>query len=128
MLMQRIHQCEFCSVTFHPRPQVKKPRACGRPDCQRKRQRSNELAWRERNGTLSDPKYHRAQKQVRLKRLQQLAEVFSRCFKTGALFLNETLSSVPIQGLLLEFLLALGVRRINKVWPEAFVQALSGVA
>ena len=70
MLTHQMHQCEFCGASFCPRPQVKKPRACGRLGCQKKRQKSNELDWRNRNLTQSDPQYHRLRKLARLKQLK----------------------------------------------------------
>ena len=126
MLTLQTHQSEFCPASFYPRPQVKNPRACERTECQRKRQRSNELAWRARNETSQDAEYHRICRQGRLKRLQEFAAIMSRCLSTGATFLNESISLGPIQDILLRFLLELGVRKINKFWPESFPQSAPG--
>jgi hypothetical protein len=127
MLTPRVHQCEFCGASFHPRAQVKNPRACERAECQRRRQRSNELAWRQRNDVVSDPEYHRVCRRARLKRLEQIAVVLSRCLSTGATFLNQKISFESMQGVLLEFILELGIRKINKFWPETVAQAIPAV-
>jgi hypothetical protein len=122
MLTQRVHQCEFCGASFHPRHQVKNPRACMRAECQKKRQRSNELEWRQNNAAVSDPQYHHICKLARLKRLRQISELLGRCIRTGAAFLNEKFLFESMQEVLLQFLLELGIRKVNKFWPNAFTQ------
>ena len=97
MMTQRVHQCEFCRASFHPRPQVKNPRACNRQDCQKKRQSSNELEWREKSGTQSDPKYHSIRKEARLKQLRVISLAVTDCFKKGATFLKEQFSGESFQ-------------------------------
>ncbi len=91
------------------------------------RQRSNELTWRQSNSAVIDPQYHRIRKAARLKRLRQILELISRCLRTGATFLNEKIPFEVTQEFLFQFLLELGVRKINKFWPEVFVQAALGV-
>ena len=127
MMTQNLHQCEFCPASFQPRAQVKNPRACPKFECQRKCQRSNEVQWRERNGTLSDPHYHNLRRRARLMHLQTIAEVIGRCFRTGATFLNEKVSPEHFQEFLLQFLLDLGIRKINKFWADGFSQTYSEV-
>ena len=123
MLTPRVHQCEFCCASFSPRPQVKNPRACGRAECQGKRQRSNELAWRQRNNVVNDPEYHLLCKRARLERLGHVSERMSRCLSTGATFLNEKIPLELMRDLLFQFLRELGIRRVNKFWPDVFIQA-----
>lgn len=123
MLTHQVHQCEFCPASFRPRPQVKNPRACERSECQRRRQRSNELSWRQRNSTASDPKYHRLRKQARLGQLRRVSLLIGRCFNTGARFLGESMSLDPVQALFLQFLVSLGIRKINKLWPAVLFQS-----
>lgn len=127
MLTQVMHQCEFCRASFYPRPQVKNPRACLRSECQRKRQRSNELEWRKAHSTQSDPQYHRIRKLARLKQLRALSEWIGRCVETGARFLKKSFSFESTHELLLQFLVSLGIRKINKFWPRSFVQMEQGV-
>jgi len=123
MPTQRVHQCEFCTANFFPRPQVKNPRACERSDCQKKRQRSNELAWRARNHALSDPKYHRLRKLARLKLLKQACETLLRYLNTGATIFGQAVMLEEVRLFFFQFLVSLGVRRVNKFWPQVFVQA-----
>ncbi|OFZ79009.1 MAG: hypothetical protein A2583_14920 [Bdellovibrionales bacterium RIFOXYD1_FULL_53_11] len=84
------------------------------------------MTWRQRNAA-SDPQYHRICKLIRLKRLRQISEIISRCLSTGATFLNKKISSELTQEFLLQFLLDLGIRKVNKFWPEAFAQVACGV-
>ena len=127
MLTHPVHQCEFCGASFCPRPQVKKPRACARLDCQKKRQRSNELDWRDRNSTRSDPHYHRIRKQARLKQLKSASVIFCRCFSTGATLLGEALSVDDFEEIFFQLLMRLGLRRVNKLWLGGIPQGVSSV-
>ncbi len=127
MLMQQVHQCEFCHASFQPRPQVKNPRACNLLECQEKRQRSNEVAWRQKNGTTHDPQYHRLRKASRLKQLKEISLMIGRCVSTGARFLNQSQTFESFQELLFKFLTSLGLRRINKLWVDGISQCKSMV-
>lgn len=119
MLTQQVHQCEFCGEGFHSRPQVKNPRACLNRICQQKRQRSNELDWRQRNSTRFDPQYHRICKESRMKQLRDVSKAISHCLITGARFVGKVLSIDLFEAVLFQFLVSLGIRRINKFWPIA---------
>lgn len=55
-------------------------------------------------------------------RLGQIAAVLNRCFNTGATFLNEKFSLHSMQDFFLQFLIGLGIRKVNKFWPEVFIQ------
>lgn len=114
MLTQQVHQCEFCGGGFQSRPQVKNPRACLNSVCQQKRQRSNELEWRERNSTRFDPQYHRIRKQSRMKLLRDVSKAISHCLITGARFAGKALAVDLFEAVLFQFLVRLGIRRINK--------------
>ena len=117
--------CEFCHDEFESRPQVKKPRACGKPECQRLRQRANERTWHERNPMYSDAKYHEDQRRLRKSRIQRLAVTLQRCLQVGRDLLGLTLAADKFAEILEVFLLRLGVRQINKFWPEENVPELS---
>lgn len=125
--IQRVHLCDFCSASFHPRAQVKNPRACSQAECQRKRQRSNELAWREKNSSVADPQYHRIRKKARLKLLRQISEGIGRCLDKGATFLGLPILLDCVGEFFFQFLVSLGIRRVNKFWPRELLNQNSGL-
>ena len=114
-------QCEFCPVTFTPRPQVKRPRAC--PNCQVVRQRENERAWHGRNRGLYDGKYHRIQRSVRSQQLQDCAKKVVRFCEAGSRFFGERIAIVGLEAILTRFFEDVGIRAANKLWTveEAFL-------
>ena len=77
---------------------------------------------------MSDPDYHRIRKRARFKLLRQISELLIRYLNTGALFLNKKVLCEPAQEFLLQFLLDQGIRKINKFWPDVFLQAEQGLA
>jgi len=118
MTIQFRHKCEFCGVSFKPRSQVKKPRACAQPVCQKKRQRSNELACRQKDGPQRDSDYHRVCKAVRLQKLKEISKRVTACIHTGAIYLKEKVLDEFLQDFFLQFLIGVGIRKVNKFWPE----------
>ena len=118
MMTQQVHQCEFCGDRFQSRPQVKNPRACPKKLCQQKRQRSNELRWRQRNSAQFDSQYHRIRKQARLRVIKEVAKEISQCLWTGARFMGRAVSEGLLEGDLFRFLTLIGIRKINKLWPK----------
>ncbi len=122
MLTQRVHQCEYCGARFNPRPQVKNPRACKKSGCQKKRQRSNELACRSRSYGVRDSEYHRICKAARLACILRVIEIIVKCLTVGTRILGETVAVEAFRALLLNFFVRLGVRKINKFWPDVFLQ------
>jgi hypothetical protein len=110
-----MHCCEFCSATYQPRPQVKRPRAC--PQCQKQRQRANEKAWHFKHQAKFDPSYFSVKRELRLKEVRKLVEEFLKCFLVGLTFSGKRPGD---EGLLRDyfqrFFLELGIRRVNKLW------------
>lgn len=121
--------CEFCSILFHPRPQVKKPRAC--PNCQKQRQRLNEKEWHTRNSHLSSMEYHRIYRQQRLERIAILVEALVQSMNVGFQFFDFNFDKKLAPNLnqfLIQFLNHLGLRQINKFWPDYFSIDLNRLA
>ena len=113
-----MHTCEFCLSKFDCRPQVKNPRACLKPECQRQRQRANEREWKERNPKYLNAKYHQAKREVREKRIQQVAAVLKKCLSIGRDLLGRTFELERIAAFLERWLLDLGMRQINQFWTD----------
>jgi hypothetical protein len=109
-----MHKCEFCNTEFQPRPQVKKPRACS--SCQVQRQRSNEKDWRSRNPRYSNAIYHELMRRSREKKLKAVIEALLECIRIGKTMSGLTFEARELSSLLTEFVLGLGVRRLNKFW------------
>ena len=116
-----MHACEFCLSKFDCRPQVKNPRACLKPDCQRLRQRANEREWHERNPKYLDNEYHRSQREVRLKRILAITTLLKKCMSIGRDLLGIRFNADEIAAFLERWLLDLGLRQINKFWTEEIV-------
>jgi hypothetical protein len=108
--------CEFCHTQFYPRPQVKCPRAC--PACQLQRQRDNEKDWRNRNPRYSDPSYHRVCRRERIRVLRERACALVKCLKIGGDMTGVALAIDFLTADLVEFVIGLGIRRVNKFWPQ----------
>ncbi len=117
MQMQRVHRCEFCRGSFSPRPQVKRPRACARPDCQDARQKANGRAWRQRNPGLFDGKYHELMRKLRTSRIEAIAHEISRALDLGARLLGKGFDAASAVVILVRIFADLGVRAANKLWP-----------
>jgi hypothetical protein len=112
----RMHACEFCLTNFECRPQVKSPRACLKPECQRLRQRANEREWRDSNPKYLDKKYHQCQREGREKRIVAITEALKRCLSVGRDLLGLKFKADEIATFLKRWLLDLGMRQINKFW------------
>ena len=108
--------CEFCHTQFSPRPQVKRPRAC--PSCQTLRQRDNENCWRKENPRYSSPLYHELRRKERERKLKAAADALSKCIRIGKDMIGLNLEMAELGPVLAEFLITLGVRRVNKFWSS----------
>ena len=108
--------CEFCKEEFTPRPQVKRPRACGRKSCQLKRQLANEKEWRSKNKGLYNKKYHNIMKQQRINKLQEYANKLFKIIKIGQNYLNEALKIDDFKSCIFIFFVNLGIRKVKKLW------------
>lgn len=108
--------CEFCLTEFHPRPQVKKPRACSRVECQKLRQIQNEKEWRERNPEYPGEKYYEIKRSQRKRRIQSIAKSLIKCIEVGGKLFGIEIIMEDFSRILEELLFGLGVRRINKFW------------
>lgn len=107
-------KCEFCSLSFQPRPQVKKPRACNSKCCQKKRQSSNEKEWRKKNNLMSDPQYHRLRRKLRNEIILKITEQLFACFLVGSRYFKLNINEEILRSHLFKFILLLGIRRANK--------------
>ena len=99
-----------------PRPQAKRPRACR--NCQKLRQKANEKDWRERNPGIYDANYHTIKKKVREARIEEISIKATACLSRGALLVGLCIDSLKIGAKILKLLLFVGLREINKLWPE----------
>jgi len=108
--------CEFCGISFEPRPQVKNPRACDHPNCQFARQRANEREWHEKHKEAFDASYHRACRRRRGSFLAEAARSLVRALAKGIEILGLRVDLNVFARLLIEYMGSLGVRRVNKFW------------
>jgi hypothetical protein len=106
-----VHECEFCRTQYLSRPQVKKPRACGK--CQPLRQRENERDWHAKHGKFSD-QYHRILRGERLKLIGRFVKDIIECLCVGQRLLGMVMDLEKFSQILTRFLSELGVRQINK--------------
>ena len=116
-----MHSCEFCLTEYVPCPQVKKPRACS--NCQKRRQRENEKAWKQKNLGLYDGKYHRDQRDERKGEVKARIEQLVRCIEVGSTILGTVFSDdsrAEFKNWLLIAVLGVGTRRANKLWCLGF--------
>ena len=123
-----MHCCEFCLVEYEVRPQVKKPRACQKPECQGKRQRLNEREWRDRHRGLYDANYYEVMRERRTERIQSIATSFQKCIQIGVNLTGMDLRMVEFRVVFERFLLRLGVRQINKFWVIDNLHDFAGLA
>ena len=108
-----MHICEFCNTFYTPRPQVKRPRAC--KNCQQKRQKANEKAWRERNRGLYDRKYHAVLRERRCQTIQCIISMFMKVIKIGSTFIGQEINTDQIEQYFSELFRSLGIRKLKKV-------------
>ena len=100
---------------------MKKPRACS--NCQKRRQRENEKAWKQKNLGLYDGKYHRDQRDERKGEVKARIEQLVRCIEVGSTLLGTVFSDdsrAEFKNWLLIALLGVGTRRANKLWCLGF--------
>ncbi len=119
--------CEFCLSKFCPRPQVKNPRGCEKPGCQYQRQRANEREWRSKQSDYPGKKYYEVNRSQRRKRIQSFLYLLLKCFETGRKLLGVQIQTGDFSEFLEKALFDLGVRRINKFWPEENASDLVGL-
>ena len=108
--------CEFCSLDFNPRPQVKTPRACSHSRCQDARQKANEKAWREQNNGPYDGAYHTAKRSLRAAKLKGMLTAFMDALKVGSRMRGLDIQVEKFETFLRQAFLELGSRRANKLW------------
>lgn len=118
-----LHKCEFCQDDFISRPQVKHPRACSK--CQSVRQRKNEAEWREKHKWLYSSIDHQAYRAERLKKISLLVLLILQSLKIGFSFfglIEFNTSNRNMERVLAQFLNRIGLRQINKLWPDVLSQ------
>ena len=117
-----MHSCEFCYCQFIPRNQVKKPRACFEEECQNKRQRDNEKAWKQKHLSEYDKEYHVIQRDKRAKEILDILNSILKCIEVGIKFLGQKIEIENFRAHFKIFIFKLGIRQINKFWnlPEPF--------
>ena len=108
--------CEFCLAEFHPRPQVKNPRACENINCQKVRQRQNEKEWRSKNSEYPGEKYYEIKRVQRIRRIKSVLESLIKCFEVGGKLFGFKIIMEEFSRILEGLLFKLGVRQINKFW------------
>ena len=108
--------CTFCNEIFTPRPQVKSPKACSNPKCQRARQKSNEIAWKERNRPNHDATYHRIRRGLRVKKLREMISLLVAAMCVGGRLNNFAFNVLAMTEFLVRVVTELGSRRANKLW------------
>lgn len=119
--------CEFCLSEFHPRPQVKNPRACQRLECQKLRQIQNEKEWRSRNPDYPGEKYYEINRSQRRRHIRCVVQSMLRCFEVGGKLFGLQIIMEEFSQVLEGFLLGLGVRRINKFWSSTNMSSSDGL-
>ena len=108
--------CEFCRTSYHPRPQVKSPRACPKAACQSQRQRRNEQEWREKNSDRYTAEYFRRWRKQVHRRQRQLLLKLMNCLEIGRQFLAlDELNLAGLQALLATLIYGLSAGQINKL-------------
>ena len=111
-----LHTCEFCGKRYHPRAQVKNPRACSNLKCQAARQRANEREWHRKNAFRFDGEYFQAWRKSCHKRRSELGERMVEALKAGVTFRQDLgLDLETTLKLLVEFLSNLGMGSVNKL-------------
>jgi len=108
--------CEFCSLEFCPRPQVKHPRACSAITCQKQRQRSNENNWRDRQTDTGLGTYQAVQREHRKQAISRIIEEILRCLGVGRRLAGLSEFNDSARALLDRIFLRLGIRVVNKFW------------
>lgn len=108
-------KCEFCLLSFTPRPQTKKARACEDRECQNKRQRLNEKEWRIKNKDDYGAKYYANYRKDRFRLMLGLVERFLKALRIGCTALQETFCVDEFKEILISFFSRLGIRRVNKL-------------
>ncbi len=109
--------CQFCGAQYTPRPQVKNPRACSNPSCQRARQKANENDWHSRNQGLYDANYHNVKRKVRIAWIRDFLRDLMGSLARGLLLNGQKVEEWASFVELFEgFFLGLGIKRLNKFW------------
>lgn len=113
-----MHLCIYCKCKFNSRPQVKNPKACLKPACQKKRQRDNERLWHENQRHKFDKKYHNKRRKERKSALSGMLDKIVSAIKIGFTFTAQGFDTDLFQVMLGKFLSAMGLRRANKLWSD----------
>ena len=108
--------CEFCSLEFGPRPQVKHPRACSAVRCQQQRQRSNENDWRDRQTDTGSGTYQAVQRESRKQAISRIIGEILRCLGVGRRLAGLSEFNAAARVFLDRIFLRLGIRVVNKFW------------
>jgi hypothetical protein len=108
--------CQYCQTIFQPRAQVKNPKACSSPSCQRKRQRDNERCWHDMQRGRYDSKYHKNKKKQRFQRITSFTRNFLAALRIGTSLLELRLDLSRIETEIVNLFSQLGIRAINKLW------------
>lgn len=106
--------CNYCHAIYTPRPQVKNPKACNKPICQKKRQSANELDWQRKNKNLYDKKYHQIKRSKRLKEVDLIVNIIWQSLLTGLRFHGFSLNSNA--HFFTQIIASIGLRQLNKLY------------
>ena len=110
-----MHICKYCNKTYQARPQVKRPKAC--PKCQKKRQKENELDWRNKNKGLYDASYHKNQRLKRIEKLKVLAVELIQAIIAGFTLKGVNINLLMFKKKFTLFFVELGIRNVKKLCP-----------
>lgn len=108
--------CEFCSLEFRPRPQVKHPRACTAVGCQKQRQRSNENDWRDRQTDGGSGVYQLVRRMARKRAITRIIDKILECLGVGRRIAGYPEFDAPERNFLHRIFAQLGIRLLNKFW------------
>lgn len=115
-----MHTCKYCNKPFYPRPQVKNPKACNNPECQKKRQRENERVWHSKNKAKFDAAYHRVKRKIRNKAILKVFLFLIEALRVGLTMYAKTLDTEAFENTFKGWFLKLGLRQINKLWSDEY--------
>lgn len=106
--------CTYCNVTYTPRAQVKNPVACNNSTCQKKRQRDNEKAWRQKNKGLYDNEYHKIKCAERYKNREKMIQKMVQLLIVGIRFSGAELTQDIDK--IYKIFMPIGIRQLNKLF------------
>lgn len=112
-----MHHCTYCNCKINSRPQVKNPKACLHPKCQKERQRDNERLWHEKQRGKFNAEYHKKQRKLRKSAISGMLEKIVKALNNGFLLIGQRFDKDSFKDLFRQFLMGLGLRRANKLCP-----------